>query len=67
MIGYAPTGLAAVAALAKVAVMLSPFLMPVIVPLNTGFASPIDAAGVAPVTVSGAGLTVRVPLVEVTE
>ena len=40
VIGYVPTLLVEVAVVLYVAVMLFPFLMPVIVPVNTGFGSP---------------------------
>ena len=48
------------------AVMLSVFLMPVIVPVNSGLGSPYKRPALAAATVSGAGLTVSVPLFEVT-
>src|ERR1700730_5273109 len=66
MIGYVPTALARVAALAKVAVMLSPFLMPVRVPVKAGFGSPYRRLALVPVTDNGAGATASVPLFEVT-
>src|SRR5579859_7900124 len=45
-----------------VAVMLSPFWMPVIVPVNAGFGSPYALLALAAVIVKAAGLTVRLPL-----
>src|SRR6185312_5702525 len=42
--------------------MLSPFWMPVIVPVNAGFGSPYALLAFAAATVSGAGFTVRLAL-----
>ena len=46
--------------------MLSLFLIPASVPVKTGFGSPKARVALAAVTVSGAGVIVSVPLVEVT-
>src|SRR6185312_15020054 len=42
--------------------MLSPFWIPVMVPVNAGFESPYALLAFAAATVSGAGLTVNVAL-----
>ncbi len=64
--GNVPTGLPAVAAVAKVAVMASPFLSPEIVPVKAGFGSPYSRLVFVAVTDSSAGVTVNVPLFRVT-
>ena len=64
--GEVPTGLVTKAALAKVAVMLSAFLMPEMVPVKPGFGSPYSRLAFVPVTVSAAGAIVSDPLFEVT-
>ena len=62
-----PTLLVATAVVVNVAVMLSAFLMPVIVAENAGFASPYRRVALLVLTLSGAGVTVSVPLVMVVE
>ena len=64
--GNVPTELVGSATLAYVAVIASLFLMPVMVPVNSGLASPYRRLAFAAVTDRGAGLTVSVPLLEVT-
>jgi hypothetical protein len=46
--------------------MLSPFLMPVIVPVKLGFGSPYSRLASAGVTVNMAGVMVSLPLFKVT-
>ena len=46
--------------------MLSPFWMPVMTPPKEGFAAPYGREALLAVTVSGAGVTVKVPLVMLT-
>src|SRR5947209_12511281 len=63
--GYVPTGLACVAVVVKVAVMLSPFLIPTMLPSNGGLGWPYSRDWLLAVTVSGAGLICTVMVAEV--
>ena len=57
-----PTGVVGSAVVDGAKVMLSPFRMPLIVPVNTGFGSPYTRVALARVTDSGCWVTVRVPV-----
>ena len=70
VIAYVPTGLLAVAVVVRFAKPLttpdvSPFTKPLIVSVNVGTAAPYVLEAALAVTVNGAGVTVRVPLVNV--
>ena len=65
--GYEPTLLVGSALVANAAVMLSPFLMPVMLPVKTGLGSPYNRLKLVTATVSGAGFTVSVPFTTVSE
>ena len=58
-----PSGLLVFAALVNVAVMLSPACKPTMEPVNAKFVAPYIRFVLLPVTVNGAGLTVRRKLV----
>ena len=64
---YEPAGLSAVAELLLVAVIASPFLSPETVPVKVGLGLPAERVTSSAMMSSGAGVTVKVPLLTTTE